>query len=72
MARQLPGRGEPFTRLQPARADGITQSALELRMQRPRSGAVQPQQELRTQTGPLNGHEIGPYRGPLAIHTFVP
>ena len=59
---QLPGRRQPLAIVQPAAPDGRAQAALQLGAQRLAAVPVEPQQQLRTQTGPLNRHDIGPYQ----------
>jgi hypothetical protein len=51
-----PARSRPL-------ADRLTQLPLELGMQRFATRPVEPQQQLGTQTGPLNRHRIGSYSG---------
>ena len=57
---QLAGGREALADPQPAGADGVPQAALELGTQRFGPGPVQWQEELRAQTGPFDGHGIGP------------
>ena len=45
---------------QPAPADGVAKLALELHPERLRRVAIEPEQELGPQTGPLDRHRIGP------------
>jgi hypothetical protein len=55
----LAGGRESFSRLQPPAADRLAQPAFELGPQRLGLLAVQRQQHLRAQTGPLDRHGIG-------------
>jgi len=62
LARQRAGGRQPFAALQPAGSDRFAQPGLELRPQRLFSAAIELQQQFGPQTGPLNGHRIGPYQ----------
>jgi len=62
LARERPRRRQPFAAAQPAAPDRVPQARLQLRAQRLGGRPVEPQQQLRTQTGPLYCHEIGPYQ----------
>ena len=66
---QLAGGRDAFPGGEPSRADRVAQAVLELDPQR--SASIKDQQQLRTQTGPLNGHRIGSYRGPLGGHSVT-
>ena len=59
---QLPGGRQPFPGAQPAAPDRLAQAGLQLGAQRLAGRTVEPHQQLRTQTGPLNRHGIGPYQ----------
>src|SRR5581483_10700613 len=60
---QLPGGRQPLPGAEPAGPYRLAQARLQLGAQRLTGRTVEPHQQLRTQTGPLNRHEIGPYQG---------
>ena len=60
---QLPRGRQPFPGAEPAAPDRLAQARLQLGAQRLAGRTVEPDQQPRAQTGPLNRHEIGPYQG---------
>ena len=62
LTRQLPRGRQPFPGAEPAAPDRLAQARLQLGAQRLAGRTVEPDQQPRTQTGPLNRHEIGPYQ----------
>src|ERR1700683_967311 len=62
LARELPRGWQPFPGAEPTAPDRLAQTRLQLGAQRQAGRTVEPDQQLRTQTGPLNRHEIGPYQ----------
>ena len=62
LTRQLPRGRQPFPGAEPAAPDRLAQARLQLAAQRLAGRTVEPDQQPRTQTGPLNRHEIGPYQ----------
>ena len=62
LPRQLTRGRQPFPAAQPAAPDRVPHGRLELRAQRPAGRPVEPHEQLRAQTGPLNRHGIGPYQ----------
>jgi hypothetical protein len=57
-----PRRGKTFARREAPGPDRVTQLALKLDAHRLGAVALDAERQLRSQTGPLNRHEIGSYR----------
>ena len=62
LAGKRPRGRQPLADLQPAAPDRVAEPGLELRPERLVAPAVELEQQLRSQTGPLNSHETGPYQ----------
>ena len=62
---QLPRRRQPFAFVQAAAPDCLPQPCLKLGAQWVTAAMVEPQQQFRAQTGPLNRHDIGTYQQPV-------
>ena len=64
--RELSRRGQPLADLQTSLSDRCSQRVLHLRAQRLRALAIELDEDVRGQTGPLNCHGTGPYTEPPA------